>query len=62
MLNEGWAHYAEELMQEAGLGDDRPLVRVGQILDALMRDVRFPVIDRSAHRGHERGDFAADVC
>ena len=41
MLNEGWAHYAEELMQEAGLGDDRPLVRVGQILDALMRDVRF---------------------
>ena len=41
MLSEGWAHYAEELMQEAGLGDGRPLVRVGQILDALMRDVRF---------------------
>lgn len=41
MLNEGWAHYAEELMQEAGLGDGQPLVRVGQILDALMRDVRF---------------------
>ena len=41
MLNEGWAHYAEELMQEAGLGEGRPLVRVGQLLDALMRDVRF---------------------
>ena len=41
MLSEGWAHYTEELMQEAGLGDGRPLVRVGQILDALMRDVRF---------------------
>ena len=41
MLSEGWAHYAEELMQEAGLGDGRPLVRVGQLLDALMRDVRF---------------------
>ena len=41
MLSEGWAHYAEELMQEAGLGEGRPLVRVGQILDALMRDVRF---------------------
>lgn len=41
MLNEGWAHYAEELMQEAGLGDEQPLLRVGQILDALMRDVRF---------------------
>ena len=41
MLSEGWAHYAEELMQEAGLGDGRPLVHAGQILDALMRDVRF---------------------
>ena len=41
MLSEGWAHYAEELMQEAGLGEGRPIVRVGQILDALMRDVRF---------------------
>ena len=41
MLGEGWAHYAEELMQEAGLGDGQPLLRVGQILDALMRDVRF---------------------
>ena len=34
MLSEGWAHYTEELMQEAGLGE-------GKILDALMRDVRF---------------------
>ena len=41
MLSEGWAHYAEELMQEAGLGEGKPLLRVGQILDALMRDVRF---------------------
>ena len=41
MLNEGWAHYAEELMQEVGLGAGQPLLHVGQILDALMRDVRF---------------------
>ena len=41
MLSEGWAHYTEELMQEAGLGEGQPLLRVGQILDALMRDVRF---------------------
>lgn len=41
MLSEGWAHYSEELMQEAGLGEGQPLLRVGQILDALMRDVRF---------------------
>ena len=41
MLSEGWAHYAEELMHEAGLSEGQPLLRVGQILDALMRDVRF---------------------
>ncbi|MCY4340855.1 MAG: DUF885 domain-containing protein [Gammaproteobacteria bacterium] len=41
MLSEGWAHYAEELMQEAGLSEGKPLLRAGQILDALMRDVRF---------------------
>ena len=41
MLSEGWAHYTEELMQEAGLSEGQPLLRVGQILDALMRNVRF---------------------
>ena len=41
MLGEGWAHYTEELMQEAGLSEGKPLLKVGQILDALMRDVRF---------------------
>ncbi len=41
MLSEGWAHYSEELMQEAGISEGQPLLRVGQILDALMRDVRF---------------------
>ena len=41
MLSEGWAHYTEELMQEVGLGEGQPLLRVGQILDALLRDVRF---------------------
>ncbi len=38
---EGWAHYAEELMWEEGLGDGDPRVRVGQLLNALLRDVRF---------------------
>ncbi|HEX7082207.1 MAG TPA: DUF885 domain-containing protein [Gammaproteobacteria bacterium] len=38
---EGWAHYAEEMMVEAGLGEGDPSVRVGQILNALLRDVRF---------------------
>ena len=40
-FSEGWAHYAEELMLEAGLGEGDPEVRIGQILNALLRNVRF---------------------
>ena len=40
-FSEGWAHYAEELMSEAGLGEGDPEVRIGQILNALLRNVRF---------------------
>jgi uncharacterized protein (DUF885 family) len=38
---EGWAHYTEEMMWEAGLaaGDER--AHVGQLLNALLRNVRF---------------------
>jgi uncharacterized protein (DUF885 family) len=38
---EGWAHYAEELMWEAGLGDGDPAVHVAQLESALLRDVRL---------------------
>src|SRR4029077_11326967 len=38
---EGWAHYGEELMWEAGLGDGDPAVHVGQLLNALLRNVRL---------------------
>jgi uncharacterized protein (DUF885 family) len=38
---EGWAHYAEELMEESGLRDFSPLFQIGQITDALLRDVRL---------------------
>jgi uncharacterized protein (DUF885 family) len=38
---EGWAHYAESLVWEAGLGDGDLRVRVGQLLNALLRNVRF---------------------
>jgi len=38
---EGWAHYAEELMWEAGLGEGDPKTHVGQLLNALLRNVRF---------------------
>ena len=38
---EGWAHYAEEMVWEAGLGDGDPGVHVGQLSNALLRDCRF---------------------
>jgi hypothetical protein len=38
---EGWAHYAEEMMWDAGLGAGDPEIHVGQLTEALLRDVRF---------------------
>jgi Bacterial protein of unknown function (DUF885) len=38
---EGWAHYTEEMMWEAGLGNGAPAVHIGQLIEALLRDVRF---------------------
>lgn len=38
---EGWAHYAEEMMWEAGLGDGDPKVHIGQLSNALLRDCRL---------------------
>jgi len=38
---EGWAHYGEELMWEAGLGNGDPEIHVGQLSNALLRDCRF---------------------
>jgi hypothetical protein len=40
-FTEGWAHYAEEMMWEAGLGNGDPETHIGQILNALLRNVRF---------------------
>jgi uncharacterized protein (DUF885 family) len=39
--SEGWAHYAEELMWEAGFGKSDPKLHVGQLVSALRRNVRF---------------------
>jgi hypothetical protein len=38
---EGWAHYCEEMMWDEGLGDGDPEQHVGQLTEALLRDVRF---------------------
>ena len=38
---EGWAHYCEEMMYEKGLGRGDPEKHIGQLEDALLRDVRL---------------------
>ncbi|MET0341661.1 MAG: DUF885 domain-containing protein [Polyangiales bacterium] len=38
---EGWAHYAEELVWEEGLVGKDPKAHIAQLLNALLRNVRF---------------------
>jgi uncharacterized protein (DUF885 family) len=38
---EGWAHYTEEMMIEAGLGEGDSETHIGQLSNALLRDCRF---------------------
>ena len=38
---EGWAHYGEELMIEHGIAATEPELHVGQLLNALLRNVRY---------------------
>lgn len=38
---EGWAHYTEEMMWDAGLGNGDPVVHIGQLSNALRRDCRY---------------------
>jgi uncharacterized protein (DUF885 family) len=38
---EGWAHYAEEMMYEEGLNKGDSEMHIGQLMDALLRDVRL---------------------
>jgi hypothetical protein len=38
---EGWAHYAEEMMWEAGLGNGDPETHIGQLMNALLRNARY---------------------
>lgn len=40
-FSEGWAHYTEEMMWDSGLGNSDPEMHVGQLLEALLRNVRF---------------------
>lgn len=53
---EGWAHYAEEMMWDAGFGNGNPEVHIGQLTNALLRDVRY----LSAIGLHTRGMTVAE--
>jgi hypothetical protein len=59
---EGWAHYAEQMMVEQGLGDGDPKLKIGQIEKALLRDCRFiastPLCGSRVRRRHDRGGHA----
>jgi hypothetical protein len=53
---EGWAHYAEEAAWEMGLGGNDPETHIGQLSNALLRNVRF----LSAIGMHTRGMTVAE--
>jgi hypothetical protein len=53
---EGWAHYTEEMMWDAGLRGT-PQARIGMLLNALLRDCRF----LSAIGLHTQGWSVADA-
>jgi uncharacterized protein (DUF885 family) len=55
-FSEGWAHYTEEMMWDEGLGAGDPETHIGQITNALLRDVRF----LSAMGLHTRGMTVAE--
>jgi uncharacterized protein DUF885 len=47
---EGWAHYSEEMMWEAGFGGGDPHLHIGQLQNALLRNVRL-VVALGLHAG-----------
>ncbi len=39
--SEGWAHYTEEMMYDAGIAGQTPQMRIGMLKEALLRNARF---------------------
>ena len=48
---EGWAHYCEQMMMEAGFRRGDATLRLGQLAEALVRLARFVVAHPPALRG-----------
>ncbi len=57
---EGWAHYAEQMMVEQGLGDGDPKLKIGQIEKALLRDCRF-IVSIEMHTKGKSVDDATQI-
>jgi uncharacterized protein (DUF885 family) len=47
---EGWAHYTEQMMLDEGYGNSDRELRVGQLLDALLRNCRY-IVGIEMHTG-----------
>ncbi|MEO8702432.1 MAG: DUF885 domain-containing protein [Kofleriaceae bacterium] len=58
--SEGWAHYTEEMMFDAGAGGGTPQARIGMLKEALLRNVRF-VVAIGEHTGGMTVEQAAKV-
>jgi uncharacterized protein (DUF885 family) len=56
---EGWAHYGEQMMLDEGYGGGDPKLRIGQLVDALLRDARF-VAGIKMHTGKMTPDEARE--
>jgi uncharacterized protein (DUF885 family) len=57
---EGWAHYTEEMMFDAGAGGGTPQARIGMLKEALLRNARF-VAAIGLHTGGMTVDQAAKM-
>ena len=59
-MNEGWAHYTEEMMFDLGAGGKTPQARIGMLKEALLRNVRF-VATLGLHTGTMTVDEATKL-
>ena len=57
---EGWAHYSEQMMLDEGYGNGDPKLRLGQLQDALLRNVRY-IAGIQMHTGNLTLDQATDL-
>ncbi len=56
---EGWAHYGEQMMLDQGYGNEDPMLRLGQLQDALLRNARY-IVGIEMHTGKMTFDEAVD--